>query len=119
MAVLGGTPVRSIPLPWEFPGASFIDEKELQLITQTVKNQSPFRFYGKNVQHMVDKLEESFRTKFSIPYALGVNSGTAALHIALAALGVGPGDEVLIPGYLWVSCVCAIIVTFGCYTPFS
>jgi len=42
-------------------------------------------------------------------YALGVSSGTVALSISLAALGVGPGQEVLVPGYFWVSTVGAIV----------
>ena len=48
---------------------------------------------------------------FGHKHALGVNSGSAALHIALAAFGVGPGDEVLVPGYLWVACLSAIVRT--------
>ena len=58
---------------------------------------------------MCDKLEEEFRKLYGVKYALGVSSGTEALYISLAALGVGPGDEVLLPGYLWTSCLSAII----------
>jgi 8-amino-3,8-dideoxy-alpha-D-manno-octulosonate transaminase len=38
-----------------------------------------------------------------------VSHGTAALQVALAATGVGPGDEVLLPGYFWVSTVSAVV----------
>ena len=37
-------------------------------------------------------------------YALAVTSGTAALHTAMAALEVGPGDEVILPAWTWYSC---------------
>lgn len=102
-------PVRTKALPWEFPGALWIDEKEQRLVDDVIKTHSPFRYYGPDLQHMVDKLEEKFCQKIGVEFALGVNSGTAALHIGMAAFGVGPGDEVLVPGYMWVSCLSAIV----------
>ena len=41
------------------------------------------------------EFEKKFAEKFKVKYALGVNSGTSALHAALAAMNVGPGDEVI------------------------
>jgi len=43
---------------------------------------------------MVDAFEQAFTNKVGLPHALAVNSGTAAMHLALRALGVGPGDTV-------------------------
>jgi len=102
-------PVRTTPLPWEFPGALWIDEEESKMVEQVIRAHSPFRYYGPNLQHMVERLEAHFCKAYQSPYALAVNSGTAALHVVFAAFGVGPGDEVLIPGYLWVSCISAIV----------
>ena len=109
LAIEGGEPVRTRPLPPESPGIHYINENEIDNLVQVVKARSPFRFYGPDVQHMCDKLEEEFRKLYGLKYALGVSSGTEALYISLAALGVGPGDEVLLPGYLWTSCLSAII----------
>ncbi|AWB33182.1 DegT/DnrJ/EryC1/StrS family aminotransferase [Orrella marina] len=109
LAINGGQPVRTDPLPWEFPGAGWIDERELELVSSVVKAKSPFRFYGPDSQHMVDRFEKQWREQFGHPHALAVSSGTAALSIAMAALDLGPGQEVLVPGYLWVSCVSAIV----------
>jgi dTDP-4-amino-4,6-dideoxygalactose transaminase len=111
LAIDGGMPVRSTPLPWELPGAYYIDEEEKRLVNQVIDARSPFRFYGLNAQGMVDRLEAEWCSTFGHKHALGVNSGSAALHIALAAFGVGPGDEVLVPGYMWVSCISAIVRT--------
>ena len=44
-----------------------------------------------------------------VSHALGVSSGTAALTAAMMALGIGPGDEVILPGYFWVSTVSAVV----------
>ncbi|MGE4341275.1 MAG: DegT/DnrJ/EryC1/StrS family aminotransferase [Pigmentiphaga sp.] len=109
LAIDGGKPVRSEPLPWEFPGAHWIGQEELELVTRVVEARSPFRFYGLRVQHMVDALEREWCEAFGHRHALGVSSGTAALSIAMSALQLGPGDEVLVPGYLWVSCVSAVV----------
>ncbi|MGX1306409.1 dTDP-4-amino-4,6-dideoxygalactose transaminase [Amorphus suaedae] len=109
LAIEGGVPVRTAPLPWELPGAHYIGEEELELVSRVVRARSPFRFYGPDPQHMVDTLEKEWCETFGHKHALGVSSGTAALSIAMAALDVGPGDEVLVPGYLWVSCVSAVV----------
>jgi len=96
-------------LPYEWPGSYYIGEEEIEAVTRVLLARSPFRFYGPDLQHYVDQLEEAYRQRLGRPYTLAVNSGTAALSIALAAMDVGPGDEVLLPGYLWVSCISAVV----------
>ena len=81
LAVDGGTPVRSTPLPWELPGAYFIDDEEKRLVTQVVEARSPFRFYGLDAQGMVDRLESEWCSTFGHKHALGVNSGSAAQRL--------------------------------------
>ncbi|WP_112321725.1 DegT/DnrJ/EryC1/StrS family aminotransferase [Oceanibium sediminis] len=109
LAIDGGTPVRTTPLPWELPGAHWIGEEERALVDRVVRAQSPFRFYGPDPQKMVETLEREWSDMLGRPHALAVSSGTAALTIALSALEIGPGDEVLVPGYMWVSCISAIV----------
>lgn len=109
LAIDGGTPVRATPLPWELPGAHWIGAEERELVLSVVDAKSPFRFYGLDLQHCVDRLEDAWRENFGHPYALAVNCGTAALHIVLAAMQIGPGDEVLVPGYMWVSCLSSVV----------
>ena len=109
LAIEGGMPVRSKPLPWEFPGGNRIGQEELELVTRVVNARSPFRFYGADRQGMVDSLESEWCQAFGHRHALAVSSGTAALSIAVGGLQLGPGDEVLLPGLLWVSCASAIV----------
>jgi dTDP-4-amino-4,6-dideoxygalactose transaminase len=109
LAIDGGTPVRSHPLAWESPGGNRIGAEELDLVSRVVHAQSPFRFYGPDLQQMVGTLEDEWREAFGHRRALAVSSGTAALSIAMGALGIGPGDEVLLPGLLWLSTVSAVV----------
>jgi len=56
----------------------------------------------------VSSFEESFAKYCHVSDAIGVNSGTSALHLALLAAGVGPGDEVITVPYTFVATVAAI-----------
>lgn len=47
----------------------------------------------------VPELEELVAAACGVPHAVAVSSGTAALHLAVLALGIGPGDEVVVPAY--------------------
>jgi 8-amino-3,8-dideoxy-alpha-D-manno-octulosonate transaminase len=58
---------------------------------------------------MVLTLEKEFAARSKVKYALAVNSGTSALETALAALEVGPGDEVIVPAWTWHSCFHAVV----------
>ncbi|MEW6280312.1 MAG: DegT/DnrJ/EryC1/StrS family aminotransferase [Candidatus Eremiobacterota bacterium] len=51
----------------------------------------------------VAQFESAFSNYTGSPHAVAVSSGTAALHLALLALGVGPGDEVVVPAFTWVA----------------
>ncbi|MEM7799169.1 MAG: DegT/DnrJ/EryC1/StrS family aminotransferase [Chloroflexota bacterium] len=55
----------------------------------------------------VEKFEGELKEFISVRHALAVNSGTSALICALVGAGVGPGDEVLVPAYTWVSTAAA------------
>ena len=59
----------------------------------------------------VTKFEEEFANYCGGNYGVAVNSGTSALHLALLAAGVGPGDEVITVPFTFVATVAAI-----CYT---
>jgi dTDP-4-amino-4,6-dideoxygalactose transaminase len=58
---------------------------------------------------MVDAFEQEFAEKLGISYALAVSSGTAAMHLALRFLGVGPGDDVVASTLTFVGSVTPIL----------
>lgn len=51
----------------------------------------------------VREFEENFAKRHQVKHAIAVTSATTALHLALVALGVGPGDEVIVPAFTWVA----------------
>ncbi len=102
-------PIRDTPLPPMYPGATSYNHRELDAVIKVIKAQSTFRFYGPNFLDYSGMFEKEYAKYIGTKYALAVSSGTAALHIALKALGVRKGDEVIIPAYAWVSCPAAVV----------
>ncbi len=101
--------IRKEPLPREFPGVHWYDEKERDAVLRVVEHRSPFRYYGASFLGEADALEREFAAHLKRRYAQAVSSGTNGLASAMAALEVGPGQEVLLPGFLWVATVSAVV----------
>lgn len=59
----------------------------------------------------VSKFEKAFARAAGCPFGVATNSGTSALHLALAALGVGPGDEVVMPALTMIATANAAVYT--------
>lgn len=57
----------------------------------------------------VAELQQLFAERHQVKYALAVSNCTTALHLALLAVGVKPGDEVIVPAFTWVSTANAVI----------
>lgn len=111
-ALLGGIPVRNTPLPtYNTIGA---EEKAAVMEVLDDGELSGFIAYsgkefwgGKRVQ----ALEAAFRQRFGVAHAIAVNSATSGLHCALAATGIGPGDEVIVPPYTMSASATAVLFT--------
>jgi dTDP-4-amino-4,6-dideoxygalactose transaminase len=109
LAIHGGKPIRTEPLPLEFPGIHYLGDEEIDAAVRLLKSRSLFRFYGVDLQNEVANFEAEFARWLGVSHALAVTSGTGALNVALSALGVGPGQEVIIPAYMWVSVAGAVV----------
>ena len=59
----------------------------------------------------VDAFEDAFAGYCGVSHGVAVTSGTTALHLALAALGIGPGDEVILPALAHIACINAVALT--------
>lgn len=58
-----------------------------------------------------DKFDKEFAEYLGVPYVQGVNNGTSALHCALASLGIGPGDEVIVPANTYIASAWGVTYT--------
>ncbi|HEY3080613.1 MAG TPA: DegT/DnrJ/EryC1/StrS family aminotransferase [Chloroflexota bacterium] len=110
LAIDGGTPVRTEPLPPMYPGAMMIGDEEKQAVLSVLDDKYLFRFHNnKQIPSRVAEFEERFARLAGVRHVLAVSSGTAAIHAGLVALGIGPGDEVIIPAYTFISSATAVI----------
>ncbi len=96
------------------PGFEIINKSELKQIEKIFKYGKGVLFrHGfeklRNKSYQVKKFEENFAKKFNSKFSLAVSSGTAALRIALASLGIKKGDEVITQSFTFVATVEAIV----------
>ena len=70
-----------------------------------------FRYY--NPRSKTEAFEKAYAQKMGAKHVLAVNSGTSALIAALSAIGVAPGDEVIVPGYTFFASVSAVVIARG------
>ena len=94
------------------PGSYIIGEEEKKALLEVVEAGYLFRYGDRKDPQFLAKvwqLEREVGAYFDIPHTVACNSGTTALWIALSALGVGPGDEVIVPGYTFIASITSII----------
>jgi 8-amino-3,8-dideoxy-alpha-D-manno-octulosonate transaminase len=95
--------------PYEFPGINWLGREEEEAVLDVVRKGSLFRYYGPEAPTHVAQLEDWAKQYYGVRHALAVNSGTGALFTAISAMGIGPGCEVIVPAFLWVATVTAIV----------
>ena len=74
-----------------------------------VKSAFEYGYFG--LASKVDEFEEALKSYFGASYVVATNTGTTALHLALDALRIGPGDEVIVPSLTFVASFQAISAT--------
>ncbi|MDZ4800276.1 MAG: DegT/DnrJ/EryC1/StrS family aminotransferase [Bryobacteraceae bacterium] len=110
-AAAAGAPVepKKQPIRVNHWGPDFYGEPEQQQLVEVLESRNPFRWYA-GAGSKVLAFEKEFAARMGTRYALGVTSGTAALQVAMAALEIGPGDEVILPAWTWHSCFNAVVL---------
>ncbi|MHA1242068.1 MAG: DegT/DnrJ/EryC1/StrS family aminotransferase [Promethearchaeota archaeon] len=82
-----------------------ISEEEQQEVLKVLKSQMLTLLHGE----FVSKFEKEFARYIGVKHAIAVNTGTAALHIAIASLNIGPGDEVIVPPFTFIASASSIL----------
>jgi perosamine synthetase len=94
LALEGGKPVRRKKFP-EYH--AIVDEREVRAVTKVLRSKIWRR------GPVVEQYERDLEKYFGVKHALAVSNGTAALHVAMAALGLGPGDEIITTPYTFLA----------------
>lgn len=81
-----------------------LDGKELQYVSACIRDN-----WISSAGSFIDKFENAFARRCGVKYAVTCSSGTAALHLALAALGIKKNDEVIIPAFTMIATANAVI----------
>ncbi|KUO92227.1 MAG: DegT/DnrJ/EryC1/StrS family aminotransferase [Thermocladium sp.] len=101
LAINGGSPVRRNPLefkPW-------IEEEDIKLVGDIIRSGNLSSLHGKyNAQ-----LEEELAKYLGVGHAFTASNGTSSIHLALKAIGVGPGDEVVTTPFTFVATASTIL----------
>ena len=101
LAIRGGNAQKIKPFH-EWP---YSDDTELELISEVVRSRKWWRMNG----GMVEEFETKFAKMHHTEYCLGVTNGTHAIELALSALDIGLGDEVIVPAFTFISTASAVM----------
>ncbi|MEI6294185.1 MAG: aminotransferase class I/II-fold pyridoxal phosphate-dependent enzyme, partial [Methanomicrobiales archaeon] len=104
LALSGGSPIRDSLLPY---GRQWVDDDDINAVVNVLK--SDWLTTGPNI----DKFERSFAETVGVKEAVSVSNGTAALHASMYALGICPGDEVIVPPMTFAASVNCILFQGG------
>jgi len=104
LAIDGGDPIRAQMLPY---GHQWIGDDDVEAVIQVLR--SDWLTTGPNVA----RFEEAFAAQVGAKYAVAVCNGTAALHAAVFAAGIGPGDEVIVPAMTFAASANCVLYQGG------
>ncbi len=94
------------------PGAFWFGKEEMEAVAEVMKSGYLFR-YGSETDpsflHKVSDLEKEFAGYSGVKFALATSSGTSSLLISALALGLKPGDEIIVPAYTFVASYSSMI----------
>jgi dTDP-4-amino-4,6-dideoxygalactose transaminase len=104
-AILGGEPVRATPFP-AWPVFGDTEESGIKNVLRSGK-------WGRGNGNAVVRFEREYAQAMGVKGCLATANGTSALLTALNALGIGPGDEVIVPPYTFVATVNVILQQYA------
>jgi perosamine synthetase len=112
LAIDGGTPVRSEP----FPPTQTIGAEERDAVLDVLESGSLSQFLGVWGEEFLGgkwvlRCEQAVRERLGSAHAVSVNSATTALQVSLAAVGIEPGDEVIVPPYTMSATAASVVLS--------
>ncbi len=96
------------------PGSFVFGEDEKKEVMEVLEGRYLFRYGDENTDgytHKVVDFENKLKETMGAKYAVATTSGTCSLLASLAALGIGAGDEVIVPGYTFIASISSIMLS--------
>jgi dTDP-4-amino-4,6-dideoxygalactose transaminase len=96
------------------PGSYVFGEEEKKELMDVIESGYLFRYGTEGVdgfQHKVASFEKEMADKLGFKHVIATTNGTSSLLCSLAALGIGAGDEVIVPGYTFIASISSIILS--------
>jgi dTDP-4-amino-4,6-dideoxygalactose transaminase len=104
-ALLGGKPVRREP----FPGWPRFDQRDETNLLDVLHSGKWYRGYGE----CVNRFEAAYADLTGAKHCVATANGTSALYASLAAIGIEPGDEVIVPPYTFIATINSVLLQYA------
>ena len=99
-----------VDVPYTATGAELTGEAEERYVLEVLRSKRLWRYEVPASRSFVGRFEQAAESLLGVEHVHATVSGSAALTAALLALGIGPGDEVILPAVTWVGCADAVIL---------
>jgi len=99
-----------LDIPYTSTGAELTGEAEERYVLEALRSKRLWRYEIPSSRSFVGRFEQGAESLLGVKHVHATVSGSAALTAALLGLGVGPGDEVIVPAVTWVGCADAVIL---------
>ena len=86
-----------------------IGQEEIDAVAEVIRSKQLFKV--NNALHCTETFEQEAAKKFGADHVILMTSGNAALICAMVGLGIGPGDEVIVPAYTYIATAMAVLAT--------
>ncbi|MEV6599825.1 aminotransferase class I/II-fold pyridoxal phosphate-dependent enzyme [Actinoplanes sp. NPDC051346] len=99
-----------LDIPYTSTGAELTGEAEERYVLEVLRSKRLWRYEVPTARSFVGRFEQAAEALFGVKHVHATVSGSAALTAGLLGIGVGPGDEVILPAVTWVGCADAVIL---------
>jgi dTDP-4-amino-4,6-dideoxygalactose transaminase len=99
-----------LDVPYTSTGAELMGEAEERYVLEALRSKRLWRYELPSSKSFVGRFEHAAELLLGVKHVHATVSGSAALTTGLLAIGVGPGDEVIVPAVTWVGCADAVIL---------
>jgi dTDP-4-amino-4,6-dideoxygalactose transaminase len=99
-----------LDVPYAGTGAELTGEAEERYVLEVLRSKRLWRYEVPSAKSFVGRFEQAAESLLGVKHVHATVSGSAALTAALLGIGVGPGDEVIVPAVTWVGCADAVIL---------